>query len=252
MDARFAAAWRFLTVVPLPFSRAGGDELDCLRRSPPLFPLVGLALGCIAALVCLVLSFLFPHPVLAVLSVALLTALSGGLHLDGLADSADALSSPVHDREKALAIMKDSRIGTHGALALAVVLMLKFSCFLSIPPCWLPLILLVAPVCGRAAMLFPMVMLPYARERGLGGLFDIKDKGKLLFYACLWTGVSLAVLFGLRGGALGFVLWLVLTLGWVLYLRRRLGGATGDSYGAACELGETAACLTAAMLLCDV
>lgn len=251
MLKRFAAAWRFLTIFPLPW-QPDADEATPLRDSPGMFPVVGLAVGGIAGLVMWLLGGFFPPVVLAALAVAALAYPSGALHLDGLADSADALSSPGRDREKALEIMKDSRVGAHGAVALAVVLLVKFACLSTLPVSGLVVSVIVIPLAGRAAMMFPMVLLPYARKQGLGGLFVIEDKRTALAMACAWTGIAMFLAWGLRGAFAGMVLWLAVSVTWVRFLRRRLGGATGDSYGAMCELAETAACLAAAMAYYEV
>lgn len=247
MLKRFAAAWRFLTIIPLPFP-VPDDELEQLRHSAVVFPAVGLALGGFAWLAARGALPFLPPLALAALGVTLLAVFSGGLHLDGWADSADALFSPTHDREKALAVMKDSRIGAHGAMALFLLLLLKFACLASLPADVLPLCLLLAPMAGRAAMVFPMLLLPYAREKGLGKLFAAEHCRRLLCLACLWVGVGLLLAWGTRGFLVGFPLWLGTALLWTRFLKYRLGGATGDNYGAACELGETCLCLVAAIL----
>lgn len=234
---RFAAAWRFLTIFPF-FVSPGDDEGDHLRRASAMFPVVGLALGCVAAVIVLFLEPVLPRLPLAALVTAVLALFSGGLHLDGLCDCGDALTTPGRSRDDALAVMKDSRIGAHGAMALLLALLLKFSALASAPD--LLLAALIVPVGGRAAMLFPMALLPYLRKQGLGTLFAV-GYGSLAFGAAL-VGALLYWAMGVRF-APGFLLWLAVCAGWVLFLSRRLGGATGDGYGAACELGETAAAL---------
>ncbi len=246
MLKRFAAAFRFLTVIPVPWG-GGADEAESLRRSPALFPAVGAVLGIAAGLIGLLACALLPEPAAAALGLIALAAFSGGLHLDGLADSADALWSSGRDRERALAIMKDSRIGAHGAIALCLALLLKYACLSALPGDRLPAALFLIPVAGRAALLFPMALLPYLRASGLGALFAVGDKKTLLVQASLWTFGGMVVLWGIFPALAGAALWLAANLAWVLFLWKRLGGATGDSYGAACELGETTACLAAAM-----
>ena len=248
MGKRFAAAWRFLTIFPLPLSRPGPDEAEHLRASPGLFPAVGLALGLLMAGLAALLGLFLPRTAVAALMVATLAYPSGALHLDGLADSADGLLSPGRDREKALAVMKDSRIGAHGAVALIIILLLKYACLVALSPDDLPFVMLAVPLAGRASMLFPMALLPYAREKGLGGLFAITDVKSVLAGACVWTGGAMAALWGVGQGLAGLGVWGAATMGWVAFLKRRLGGATGDSYGATCEIAETAVCLAAAAL----
>lgn len=246
MLKRFASAWNFLTVIPLPVG--DGGEGESLGDSAALFPAVGLGLGLLASIAGLLADMFFPPMATAALAVALLAAFSGGIHLDGVADSADGLLSALHSREKTLDIMRDSRIGAHGAMALVLLLLIKFACLAQIPAGEAPWVLLVVPVAGRAAMLFPMALLPYARKSGLGAIFSTENTQALLASACLWTGGSMFVFLGLRGLLYGMPLWLLLALAWTVFLKRRLGGATGDTYGAACELGETAVCMLAAVL----
>ncbi|MCC8190586.1 MAG: adenosylcobinamide-GDP ribazoletransferase [Planctomycetes bacterium] len=244
---RFAAAWRFLTIFPWPLP-AGSDETAALARSPVMFPAVGLAVGIAIAVALAGCVPLFPVSVLAALAVLLLAVPSGGLHLDGLADSADALLAPGRGREAALAIMRDSRIGAHGATALFLVLLIKYACLSALPAELMVLTVAVAPTAGRAAMLLPMALLPYARPQGLGGIFRIQDPLALTAFATGWTALGLGLAWGLRGGLVGLGAWLAVVLGWTGFLFRRLGGATGDTYGAGCELAETAVCLSAAWL----
>ncbi len=245
MRFKFAAAWRFLTILPFPWWR-GQDEGADLRASIAYFPAIGLAAGIAIGLFGALLACVFPPSVTAALGLALLAAVSGGLHLDGFADSADGLFSPGRSRERALEVMRDSRVGAHGAMGLVFLLLVKYACLASLPPVAMPCALLAAPIAGRAAMLFPMVLLPYARESGLGKIFDTGGATRVIAIAVIWaTGAMLpslgtAILYGLP-------IWLAVTLLWTRFLRQRLGGATGDTYGAACELGETALLLAVAI-----
>lgn len=236
---RFAAAWRFLTVFPF-FWAPGDDEGECLKRSAAMFPVVGLILGGVAAAAAWGLGWLFPPLPAAALVTALLALFSVGLHLDGLSDCGDALMTPGRSRDDALAIMKDSRIGSHGALALVLVLLVKFSALPSAPS--LVWAAFAVPVGGRAALLFPLALLPYVRKQGLGTLFAA---GKVsLAFGVVVTAAVLFLAMGMGWRFLpGFAVWLAVGLGWTWFLRKRLGGSTGDGYGAACELGEAAMAL---------
>lgn len=247
MFRTFGAAWRFLTVFPYPVP-AGDDEAELLSRTPAYFAAVGAVLGVAAGCAVAVAGLALPDAVTAVVAVALLAGCSAGLHLDGLADSADGLLSPGRTRERALEVMRDSRIGAHGALALVLVLLLKAACLASLPRFEMALTAFLMPLAGRAAMLFPMLLLPYARESGLGRAFAAPNPRLALSFSCVWVGVGMLLCFGLVGGAIGFGVWLGTAFGWVLFLRRRLGGATGDAYGAACELAEAATAFSAAIV----
>lgn len=248
MLKRFAAAWRFLTVFPFPM-RQGDDELDNLRRCAGMFPVVGLVLGIGAGAAALALSAVVPPLVAAAVLTAILAFVSGCFHIDGLADSADAMLSPIHDLEKSLVIMRDSRIGAHGAAAMVLLLIMKFACLASLPPEWLVRTAVLVPFAGRAASLFPISLLPYIRDKGLGALFVISSPARLIAWSCLCAAGGMYLAWGVYGACVGVPVWLATALAWVWYLRRRLGGATGDTYGATTELAETAVCLAAVLAM---
>ncbi len=239
----FAAALRFLTILPLP-GRFGTSEAE-LANAAPFFPLVGLLLGCIAAPAAqLFFHFLPPLPT-AVLLTFLLLAFSGGLHLDGLADTADGFFS-ARSPERMLEIMKDSSIGAMGAIALILLLLLKTACLASLPPDKLLAAAFLMPAAGRAAILLLMAMLPYAREEGLGRLFAVYFNSGAGWAASLagfflltWAAAAAA---GPSGLAVVLAV-LLLTFCFVLLCRSKIGGVTGDTLGAACELAEAAAAL---------
>ncbi|MFP7755551.1 adenosylcobinamide-GDP ribazoletransferase [Thermodesulfobacteriota bacterium B35] len=229
------AALRFLTIAPIPGqSGMAGDDL---ARSTPYFPLVGLLIGLACAPLAWLLSLLLPPAVAAVLVTTLLFAVSGGLHLDGLADTADGLFS-ARSRERMLAIMRDSRIGAMGVIALVVLLLLKVTALASLDRDRLPAAVVLMPVAGRCAILVMMALLPYARpEGGLGTLFYSR-RSRLaglwavgFFLACAWLVTGAA-----GPGVAGFTLAMLVPF--VLFIKARLGGATGDTLGAACELAE--------------
>ena len=242
--ARFCTALRFLTIVPVSW-RAEDDSFrfkDCLGY----FPVVGTLIGALGLLAAHVLLWFFPQQVVAVIALIYLGFISGFLHLDGLSDSADGLFSS-RPREDCLRIMKDSRVGAMGAVALFFVLLAKYSALCAMTPQTLCLALFFMPLAGRCAILFSMATLPYARvEGGLGSLFYSDSSKKAALAALLALVVLLAVFTPSR---------LIITLAAVLattvifgrWCRNRLGGATGDTLGAVCELTEasTAVAFTA-------
>jgi len=235
----FLAALRFLTILPAPAPR--GDEEEALRRSLAWFPLVGLGIGALVALLAADAAWIFPPAVAAGLVVALLAGASGGLHLDGLADTADGLCS-ARPRERMLEIMRDSRIGSMGAAALIAVFGLKAAALASLPGPLFWQAALLLPVAGRSALLLSIALWPYARETGLGTLFW---SGREPWHALL--AIAAPLLCGwLCAGPVGTVaaacaLGAACVLG--LHCRTKLGGATGDTLGAACEIAELAAAL---------
>jgi adenosylcobinamide-GDP ribazoletransferase len=238
-----AAAFGFLTRLPAP---RGALDAPTLGRALAFFPLVGSALGAVQALAGHVLVSLLGASLAAVLLVVLAAVLTAGLHLDGLCDVCDGLGGSRGEPARALAIMRDSRIGSFGALALVLVVLTKVAALeaLLAQGAWRPIAL--APVAARAAAVGLIVLFPYARAEGLGRSFHdhggARELAIALITAALVTALLDVALLGVALGALG----IAALLG--AWLRRRLGGLTGDAYGAAIELTE-AACLVLALAI---
>jgi len=236
----FLGALQFLTRLRLS---CRVDTTGIFPQSIPYFPLVGLLLGLILAGAWQVLSFLFPAPARAALLLALAVYLSGGLHLDGFIDSIDGLFSG-RERERMLAIMKDSHVGAHGVTATVILLLLKYSLLLSLPASnlWLlklPLspIVLLMPVLSRWAMVAALTCYPYARKEGLATLFGAGQGRRALIAATMITGLLSWLAMGAVGLLLLFLTGLV-AIGWSNWVNRLLGGLTGDTYGALAEITE--------------
>jgi adenosylcobinamide-GDP ribazoletransferase len=237
MFKEIRVAFSFLTTLPV-----GRVEFDArepvLPRAMFFFPLVGLVLGGLLLVSDRGLGALFTSPLLvAVLLVLLMAVLTGGLHLDGVADSADGLLS-YRDRDKTLQIMRDSRIGAMGAEALFFTLALKIALFSALPPAGRGPVLLLTPLCGRIALIGMLSGLNYARSGpGMGTLFGRPPRLFLISMIALMAALSFSLL-----GA-GFMLTMVLlwggvVIGFMLLCFRRIGGYTGDTLGAICELSE--------------
>lgn len=229
-----AAAWRFLTIVPIPGNWGSADQ--DLARCLPWFPIVGLGLGMAAAGLAWGLPWVAPPLVCAAVLVVVLAGFSGCLHLDGLADSADGLLSS-RARERMLEIMKDSHIGVMGVVVIAGVGLLKFAALASVAAEHLWAAALLMPVAGRCAMVVQLALLPYARTTGLASLFYGQPRRLAAFWA---VGFLAAVAWGALGPR-GLAVWaacIAATLIVSVYVYRRIGGATGDTLGAACEIVE--------------
>ncbi len=228
------AAWRFLTIVPVP-GNWGTAEED-LARSAAWFPVVGLLLGIAAAGLAYGLASVAPPLVAAAAMVVILLGFSGGLHLDGLADTADGFFSS-RPRERILEIMKDSHIGAMGVIAIVCLLLVKFAALASLPAARLWPAALLMPLAGRCALVLHMALLPYARPSGLGAIFyRQKPRWAALWAAGVLAGVACGVL-----GRCGLVVWaacLAVVLVLSLYVHRKIGGATGDTLGTLCEVVE--------------
>lgn len=235
-----ACAILFLTRIPLP--QLALSERD-FRDSPAWFGWVGALIALLLAASELLFRP-FGDRLAALLLVALWILVTGGLHLDGLADTVDGLSGGRGDRSRALAIMRDSRIGAHGALALVLVVALKWAALERAlgtgGHSWL-----IAPVVARYACTAFIALLPYAREQGLGSPFRDVPRARALVVGALALGLGALLL----GGAalIAASIGVVATLPFVLRARRALDGLTGDVYGAAIEGVELATLLAAAL-----
>ena len=229
----------FLTRVPVPAKVWDG----AIGRSSSLawYPLVGLLIGGVLWGLSWALASA-PPMLAAALLLAVWVGLTGALHLDGLADSADAWVGGLGDRERTLAIMKDPRCGPMGVVALVWVLLVKFAALASLPSA--SGALLLAPVLARASLTAAFLCTPYVRSGGLG--IALTDAPRA---ACL-LGLAFAVVVGLVAGWRGFIA-LVVTLMvfalWRLACMRRLGGMTGDTCGALTELVEAAGLIALAL-----
>lgn len=230
-------ALQFLTVVrvrhDLPFSEAA------LGRSGAFFPVIGLALGLVVWGADAMLRPLIPVTFLNVVIVFALAALSRGLHLDGLADSADGLLGG-RERQRSLEIMRDSAIGTFGALAVIAAVLLKLRALDLLTGSYRGPALLLSPMLGRWACVVMAYSSRPARADGLGATFV---KGTQFREFALASVSALVVVFSFLE-VIGLVVFLplaALILSFTLYCNRRLGGVTGDTLGALGEMVETAA-----------
>jgi len=201
-------ALRFLTVLPI-FWHAESDH-KYYKQSVIFFPIVGLLIGTCGYLLANLLTTFFPLQISSCLLLFYLSSISGFLHLDGLADTADGLLS-YRPREKKLAIMRDSRSGAMGVIILVFMLLLKFSAVNSIQPSYLPLV---------------------------GQLFYLGEKYQLHFLVMVFLLVLCFIVdFNLTLIALLALIATVVLFG--LWCKKVLGGTTGDTLGAVCELTET-------------
>jgi len=235
-------AFAFLTRIPV--GRGTVQDRD-LGRSVGFFPLVGLVLGFFLAGIAYLLGGYMPVLPLAVILVAILAAATGALHLDGLADLFDGLAGGRGDPRRTLEIMRDSRIGAQGAVALVLVMFAKTAALAAVLEHRDYLSLVAFPVIARWVVTPQIALFPYARAEGLGRAFSGEARWPQVLVA---TGIMTAVAVGLGAPiAKQAVLALAATTGMALWLRGRLGGLTGDIYGATIEVGETTALMAAAL-----
>lgn len=234
--AHLDTALRFLTTLPMPWpapTQSGG-----IAKALPFFPLVGAIMGTVLLGLGWIAGLCWPPFTRAALLVVAWAILSGGLHFDGLSDTFDAIMS-WRPRERKLEIMKDSRIGAMGAQAIIAVFLLKLAFLADAGAGWWQAIL-VAPMLGRWAMLHAIAHFPSARPGGLGSSVQGQIAlPQLIVVSVLVMSVATAIagLGGLGAALLAGLAAHAIGRWWT----GDLGGLTGDTYGAVCELVEVIA-----------
>lgn len=234
----FLGAVRFFTRIPVP--RWVGHSEEGLNRSARYFPFVGLLVGGFAALAFWLTDMLWPKSVAIVLSMAASIYLTGAFHEDGLSDMVDGLGGG-WDKARILEIMKDSRVGSYGVVAVVIALLGKFVLLSELSALWLPAILVTGHAVSRLCSTSLLLTMEYVRE-------DAESKSKplakrlpadgfilaaaLIFPACLLLPPSAIM----AGSALAGVVTLWLSG----ILSRNLGGYTGDCLGGVQQVSELA------------
>ncbi|MBK0063210.1 MULTISPECIES: adenosylcobinamide-GDP ribazoletransferase [unclassified Acinetobacter] len=230
----FWIALQFLTVIPVRLSRIPSQSENA--QSVLYYPFVGLFIGLILYVLSLLLNPV-PHLLSASVILVIWVWLTGGLHLDGLADTADAWVGGFGNKQRTLDIMKDPSCGPIGVLSLFALCLLKFSCIYVLLEQNLGLFLLFVLMLGRIVPLILLLTTTYVREKGLARqLVDHLPRG----FAWLISGM---VLLSLIYWKLQGILSLLFFVGGLSYLRqifiKRINGITGDTIGASIELLET-------------
>jgi adenosylcobinamide-GDP ribazoletransferase len=238
-------AGRFLT--RLPFPDPGSLDAPGLARAVLAYPLIGLIIGALlGALAFLAEGAGMPPGLTAALVLTAWVGVTGGLHVDGLADTADAWVGGLGDREKTLAILKDPYAGPMGVAALVVVLIGKWAALevLLQAPGGLA-VLIGIPVLARSGLILLILTTPYVRRGGMGDGVAAHLPRRPAAAVVMGSGAAVVVGMGGLGGVL-LLLTLGLTLGWRRRVQSRLGGMTGDTAGALVEGLEWALLIVAA------
>jgi len=233
----FLAAIQYFTRLPVPTSVGHSQQL--LNDASRYFPAVGVLVGVVSATALLMASLLWPPVVVAIIAVVTSIWLTGAFHEDGLADAADGLGGG-YGQQRILEIMRDSRIGTYGALALGLSLSLRVAVLSALPVKTACTLLVVGHASSRFAAVALMWSLPYVREdesKAKPLSRDLSRGG--LWIAATTTAVVMAVGTALEPALLGGIAPATLVVGWwYRVLRRNLQGYTGDCLGAAQQLAE--------------
>jgi len=234
---RFILALQFLTVIPF-YKKLEVNEED-LGKSALYFPMVGLIIG--GCLVCsnLLLSFFLPRSVVDGMLIVILVLITGSIHLDALADTVDGIASGKERNEK-LRIMKDGQVGAMGAVAVFLVLMLKYLALAALPEYLKNQSLLLMPVMGRWSQVSVAYFSDYAGiKKGLGFPMTRHVTPLIFIFTTIISVLVAAYLFHYRGFIIA-VLVVSFCLLYSLFFKRALGGVTGDVLGAANEITEVA------------
>jgi adenosylcobinamide-GDP ribazoletransferase len=227
-------AIQFLTIFPVSSHYQAGEKE--LRQSVICFPIVGLILGGVLAVLDYGVCRLFPPLPASVAIVILMLAVSGCFHMDGLADTADGFLSS-RPRDRILEIMRDSRVGPMGVIAIVCVLALKISALASVPGSLHWRVVLLMPLAGRCTLVLGMKAVPYARAQGgLVSVFGRPGWPSLITAISILSAAAWLAL-GIPGLAIAGVV-LLMTILFSFWCRRKIGGFTGDTLGAACEIAE--------------
>ncbi len=236
----FLLAFQFLTAIPLKIKDADENKL---ASAAAYFPLVGLIIGLILLGINFIISMLsFPSFTLSVILIIALIAITGGMHLDGLTDTADAFLSG-KPKDEMLEIMRDPHIGVMGVLSVGSIILLKISLLATLQEPLKIIALLLMCLLSRWAVVLAMFLFPYARREGKAKIF-IEGMTQRIFVLSLISALVFAfAIWQIRG-----LFALLMTAGFVYLFgklsERKIGGITGDTLGAMIELTEVVILLT--------
>lgn len=229
----FLIALQFLTRVPVPLRHP--PDPQTVAASLRYYPVIGLLLGLALAAFAWLLEGA-SAPLRAALVLAAWVGVTGAMHLDGLADSADAWAGGCGDRERTLAIMKDPHCGAMAVVALALVLLLKFAALQSVSSDGWPFACI--PALARAAVPLLFITTPYVRPGGLGAALAAQPAPFVALLPSVAVAILVLAVAGIRGAALLGIQVAVFLVARAA-MRRRIGGTTGDTAGALIEISET-------------
>jgi adenosylcobinamide-GDP ribazoletransferase len=246
MFRQFLFAVQFLTRLPVPLRGPLPTESE-QGKSLLYYPLIGLLIGLLLVVTDGLLASVDPL-LRAALLLVVWVAVTGGLHIDGLADMSDAWIGGQGSRARTLEIMKDPTCGPMAVIAILLLLLVKLVALqlLSTKGAWG--VLLLVPLLGRGSLVAIFLYLPYVRPAGLGAVLAANLPRRQAERVLLASGLVCLILLGWPG------VWILLSCATLFYLcyralSSRLGGFTGDAAGAVCELTEVVCLVVAAMQL---
>lgn len=241
---KFLIALQFLTIIPVKIKSISEEELG---KSLIYFPLVGAVVGLAGMLVYLLFSPLLPQASVAGLVLVTLIITSGGLHLDGFADTCDGLQEK-DEKKSILEVMQQSHIRAGGIIGISFLLLLKFTLLASFPLFTLGKILIVMCTLGRWTQVLACSLFSYARESGKAEGFIRHAKRRELILASVSAILIALFLVGLKALLLVVVLSF-LTFFSGKYMSEKIGGITGDTIGALSETAEVVVLLVCLIMI---
>lgn len=231
----FILILQFMTRIPININLK--VERENFQKGVAYFPLVGLIIGCMEAFVYYISSNLFSINISILFVIITHVVVTGAIHIDGFGDTIDGIFSG-RSKARILEIMKDSRVGTFGALGIILLVLGKLIGLREIAQSEIITVIILAPIISRTVVTFLMYKRRYAREKeGLGDLF-IGVLEKKNFIAALMLGMLLTLLLAREKGIIILIISLIITLILRSYIEKKIDGVTGDILGASIELNE--------------
>lgn len=240
---RFISILQFMTRIPINIDTGFDEEF---HKTITYFPLVGLVLGVLIYIIGLVSGIFFDSFITSIIVTLALVILTGGLHIDGLGDTFDAIYS-YRDKERMLEIMKDSRLGTNSLLAIMFLILLKIGFIYSIINNNLLWTVIFMPVVARLGVIVMMYKTVTPRENGMGNLFIGKASTSMFTIAILYTiiliiGISKLIFLASTFEAMMLISTIIILLIFnnlfKKHIYKKIDGVTGDILGCTIELGE--------------
>ena len=240
---RFISILQFMTRIPINIDTGFDEEF---HKTITYFPLVGLVLGVLIYIIGLVSGIFFDSFITSIIVTLALVILTGGLHIDGLGDTFDAIYS-YRDKERMLEIMKDSRLGTNSLLAIMFLILLKIGFIYSIINNSLLWTVIFMPVVARLGVIVMMYKTVTPRENGMGNLFIGKASTSMFTIAILYTiiliiGISKLIFLASTFEAMMLISTIIILLVFnnlfKKHIYKKIDGVTGDILGCTIELGE--------------
>ncbi len=238
----FWTALQFLTIFPAPARIYGNTGLG---SSLWYFPLVGIFLGGILLALDQLFQLFLPEILIGALLLVTMVVLTGALHLDGLMDTCDGFAVRMSSDER-LKVMADSHVGGFGVAGALCLLLVKFAAVVSLPGELRAVGLILMPVIARGAVIYPILAFPSARKGGLGDLFKQETGRGMIYVTAFFTLAFTSIFLFWIGPVLIAGVWLISFI-LAKMLSRRLGGLTGDTYGAIIEVSE--ACILIGIII---